>query len=463
MNWLVIIFLLVASPAFGAVPSYPGCEGFGCDTIGGRGGTVVYVTNLNDSGAGSLRDALMMTVPRIIMFKLSGTIYLNSAISINSAQSYVTVAGQSAPGDGIAIAPAVGAESYLETGWTTTFQEGIFRHLRFRAGRGGSSTANEYRFAIFVAKDSHHIVLDHNSFTWGNDQTINQAWAGTDSHDINWSWNIIGEGGGQNAASMIGLAPITRTTFHHNYVVHSFFRNYTVSHSGAHEFYNDVHYNFGWNYHFNAATSLDIVGHYFKRGPTWADCCPPFDVNGQGATGTVALYLTGNKLVDINEALVGTDADLIGVRNGGTYSIKETPNAVTPTYPVTVETADQAKVSVLAKAGPRPLDAVDTRLLGDFSTGTGYSLSNVGVFPTLNTGTVPTDTDGDGMPDSWETARGLNPNNAADGAQTSSNSYTHVENYLNGLAGDTIPGNPYGASSGFTASGKVTIGGKVAQ
>src|SRR3990167_6704486 len=123
---------LLVSQSFGVriaqaqatIPAFPGCEGFGCDTPGGRGGRVIAVTNLNDSGPGSLRDALLQTGPRIVVFEVSGTINLNSYLTLRSDNSYVTVAGQTAPGDGIAIE---GAPMWLEG-----LHDAVFQHVRFR-------------------------------------------------------------------------------------------------------------------------------------------------------------------------------------------------------------------------------------------------------------------------------------------------------------------------------------------
>ena len=450
------------------IPAFPGCQGFGCETPGGRGGIVVVVTNLNDSGPGSLREALMMTEPRIIVFKVSGTIYLNSPLWLGEPNSYVTVAGETAPGDGIAIAPVAGAEAWLGTGGIQyegegrfpgggDFHDGVFRYLRFRSGRGGTSTSDQYRFSISLWGGTYRVVVDHNSFTWSNDQIVNQGWGGN-TRDITWSWNIIGEGGGQNAGSFMGGGSNNeRTSVHHNYIAHSFFRNYLVP-DGEWDFTNEVHYNTDWNYHLGESSNPDIISNYFKRGPTYGGQLP-VEANGAGAP--VSLYLAGNKLVDIDENIIGSENgwwNMVGMRNGGQFAKRLQPHTYTAQelpYPVIIQSADAAKNAVLAKAGPRPLDSVDTRLLGNFYDGGGYSLSNVGDFDNyslspanLQPYTVPQDSDNDGMPNDWEVAHGLNPNNPADNVQDrDGDGYTNIEEWINSIgAGDDGTGNGNGAT-----------------
>ena len=432
------------APDSGPIPAFPGCEGFGCETPGGRGGKVVLVTNLNDDGPGSLREALMMTEPRIIVFKVSGTIHLKSHIYMGEEQSYVTVAGQTAPGDGIAIADGTLYTSALVRGGSKggDFHDGVFRHLRFRRGRGGSD-ASQYALAFMLASGSHHIVLDHNSFTWANDQIINH-W-GDNIHDVTWSWNIVGEGGGQNAGSIFsGGTPHERISYHHNYMAHTFFRNYLVD-SGTYDFINNVNYDTDWDYHFrqdyvqDSQNAPDVLNHYFKEGPNSAQQ-KPFDLIRLTSSGTyspISLYLSGNKWVDVNENLISSDQESMIRRRefGGIlpeYELRSSPHASQPQFRVTTQSADKGKDLVLAQAGPQPLDAVDERLLGDFFDGGSYDANNIGQFPNLQTYNVPADTDLDGMPDDWEIAHGLDPNDSTDHNQDrDDDGYTNIEEWIN--------------------------------
>lgn len=250
----------LSAAAADPIPAFPGREGFGAETPGGRGGRVVHVTNLKDSGPGSLRDALLMTEPRIVLFKICGTIHLQTPITLGSENSYLTLAGQSAPGDGIAVSlPSVNG-LYFDGA-----HDIVVRHLRVR---GGERT-------VAILNNAHNIVLDHNSFTWSEDQTIN-TW-GTGVHDVTISWNIIAEGGArnrQNAGALFGGgAGHDRIAIHHNYLAHHQFRNYMVAGHG-YSFINNVNYNtFDWDFHIEqgykdpGVIDPDIINHYFKEGP----------------------------------------------------------------------------------------------------------------------------------------------------------------------------------------------------
>ena len=437
---LLIFFATTTLPAHAQtqIPTFPDCQGFGCETPGGRGGKVVFVTNLNDSGPGSFREALMMTEPRIIVFKVSGTIHLKSDIELGAANSYVTVAGQTAPGDGIAIAQT--ANNQIEMGGygRGDFHDAVFQHLRIRGG---------YRNVV-VFSGSSHIVFDHNSFTWATDQHINLRQSNI--HDITWSWNIIGEGPAKhNAGSLFSGNGHRNITLHHNYLAHTRFRNYKVD-GGRYDFINNVNYNtLGWDYHIDARygrNSPDIINHYFKEGPD-SSRRHPFDLIGSGE---ISLYLSGNKYVDINENPVydiNDQATMAKARNvGGTqgipiYTINERgPHTEKPHFPITVHNVDQGKDLVLVQAGPRPLDAVDARILKDFFDRGGHDPNNLGKFPELKTYNIPKDSDNDGMPDDWEVAHDLNPNDGTDhNKDRDGDGYTNIEEWINSIGGESPP------------------------
>jgi hypothetical protein len=299
-----------------------------------------------------------------------------------------------------------------------------------------------------------NLVFDHNSFTWVGDQTVNHY--GSNISDITWQWNIIGEGyeATHNAGSQFsGGFPHDRVTVHHNYMVHTTYRNYQLV-TGTYDFINNVNYNTAdWDYHINQLTltgsinSPDIINHYFKEGPDSRRHFP-FDIlrfESQGGGADITIYLSGNEYYDINEVLAFDPNDQFGMAKPRAirgalpvYTERATPHAVTPTYPVTTQTAAAGKDLVLANAGARlpRLDAVDRRLLEDFYDGGGWNLANVEVYPTLSTYDVPTDTDSDGMPDSWETANGTNPAVADDDGDLDGDGYTNIEEWINGTGND---------------------------
>lgn len=443
---LLIFLSIMILPAQAQIPAFPDCEGFGCDTPGGRGGKVVFVTNLNDAGPGSLREALMMTEPRIVVFKVSGTIHLNSHLRLGTDNSYVTVVGQTAPGDGIAIADYELRISDSKAAGGYGFHDGVFQHLRFR------STAER---PVILYTGTHHVVFDHISITWSNDGNIT-TW-GDNISDITFQWNVNGEAGSpgprqKNAGGHLsGGCGHERITFHHNYLAHTVFRNYLID-TGEYSFINNVNYNTeNWDFEFQIGyqpcdISPDFISQYFKEGPD-SRRRPNFDLIGAGPH-DFSIYLEGNKYVDINENLITDDQkSMVETRdlNGETknYDLNKRGPHSEPKFPITMQSADAGKDLVLAQAGPRPLDAVDARLLRHFSNGGGYDSGNIGQFPDLQTYNVPTDSDNDGMPDDWEVAHGLNPNDASDNTKDrDDDGYTNIEEWINSIGGEELPPPP---------------------
>jgi hypothetical protein len=246
---LCFTLILISEPA-SAIPAFPGAEGFGADTPGGRGGQVVFVTNTNDYGPGSLREALTMEVPRIIVFRTSGTILWSSPVTLTAANSYVTVAGETAPGDGIAIR---GYPLKLgDRNPSNAFHDGIFRHLRFRLGT--TMTDCSEASTVLVLEGSNHFIFDHCSFSWDMDQVFT-VW-GHGTHDFTVQWSILAEGAceikcpgtgsscGDNLGPFIaGGEHIYDFDYHHNYVAHKRYRNWGLFAGQGCTFTNNVNYN----------------------------------------------------------------------------------------------------------------------------------------------------------------------------------------------------------------------------
>lgn len=210
----------------GPARAFPGCEGFGCDTKGGRGGYVCIVTNTNSTGVGSFTNCLMDTEPRIIIFKVSGVIATATEINPALAQSKVTVLGQTAPGDGIMLKPA-GVERIFRLGQGDTpsnaISDVVFQHIRMRLVPGNPGVGHD---AFLIAAGSHHIVFDHCEILWTSDEGFNLfttvTAAGSDIHHITFSRCIIGEGGlTQNKAALHTGPRIHSITYHHNLWIHT--------------------------------------------------------------------------------------------------------------------------------------------------------------------------------------------------------------------------------------------------
>lgn len=439
---LVLLCLAVSAPAYTVLGqggfskpiAFPGAEGFGRYTTGGRGGKVIVVRNLNDHGPGSLREAIETRGPRIIVFAVSGTIALQSRLAIR--QGNLTIAGQSAPGDGICLRNyPLGIEA----------NNVIIRFLRVRLG----NTARQPGGAL-VAIQQKKILLDHCSISWAAGECTQLY----DNENFTLQWCIIAESLNQSnrkkgkhgyGGSWGGLG----ASFHHNLIIHHY--SQTPLWVGAHyhgqptrelvDFRNNVLYNWkegslsgGEHGRYN------LVGNYYKPGPaTTTDAqqetlltpLPPYG----------KFYVAGNILA--GHAVVSGDNWQGGIQGAPSDSVKAgTPFLVES---IAEQSAEQAYTQVLAKVGASyHRDAVDVRLIKEVNEGyatLGWQQSGMidsqkdaGGWPALQQGTIPVDTDADGMPDAWETAKGLNPKDPADASLfTLDEQFTNLELYLNAL------------------------------
>lgn len=424
------------------VLAFPEAEGYGKYTVGGRGGVVYEVTNLNDSGAGSLRAAVQASGPRTIVFRVSGTILLNS--SLNISNPYLTIAGQTAPGDGICLRRHT---------LNINADQVIIRYIRVRYGdeiqNDADAVSMRYR---------KNIILDHVTASWGDDETLSLY----HGENITVQWCMISEtlnrGGTHGFAGIWGSQ---YSTFHHNLVAHCVSRNMRfASGCGYTDYRNNVIYNWDYNSAYGAEahqvndtrtppiefSQVNMVNNYYKPGPATESSVSARIVNPSYRTVKTdygQLYVAGNYVV--GNATVTADNWNGGVNpQGGSGDIPLVKlNDPWPAMAINQQSAQDAYAAVLQHAGcSRPArDALDLRLMSEVGAGTATygtngiieSQSEVGGWPTLNSTTAPTDSDHDGMPDTWETAHGLNPNNAADRNTIAPNGYTMLEKYLNEL------------------------------
>lgn len=401
------------------VLAFPGAQGFGKDATGGRGGSVIAVTNLNDSGTGSLRAALSASGTRTIVFRTGGVIHLSSSIDVTNGD--VTIAGQTAPGDGIAV-----------KGWHLALYGSniIMRGMRLRVTNQnrvvGSNQNDSLRIGFYGGGGSNYAV-DHNSISWGSDENVECAYT---PQNITFSNNIVSEGLMTNPLSFGGRMDYgygflvsegcKRISIHHNLFASNNERSALFKGDTDAEFINNVIYNWrNFATHTNNDTGAapnveNVINNYYKRGPT-DDGVTPIVVN----SGTV--YANGNS----NASDIGSSP--VAQQSG-----------------MTPQTASDAFTSVLAGAGATAptRDSVDTRIVSEANSGSSTlgtsgshiaSQSEVGGMPTYAAGTAPTDTDSDGMPDTFENANGLNPSDAADRNNTAPSGYTWLEEYINSL------------------------------
>jgi pectate lyase len=410
--------------AVAAVPSFPGAEGFGTTTPGGRGGKVIQVTNLNNSGAGSLRAAVEATGPRIVVFRVGGTITLRSSLDISNP--YITIAGQTAPGGGIQLKMDPAQHDGLLDIETTDV---VIRGMKLRQG---PHKVVEAAIPLEVSEAS-NIVLDHNSIYWATDEVVTTY---DDTSNITVSWNIIAEGlsnsthyEGEHSRGLFISGDNSRSiTAHHNLMAHNMRRNPEVSTNGVADIRNNVVYDWGTYATLltdkRNSTGMNVVGNYYKPGPSTDRSRE--EIDGKAYSAGMPLHVSGNVRSDGTAARLDSDAKRWGV------------SAQVSAPPVKTTSAAQAYTDVLAKAGARypTLDSADTRLLDEVRTGKGRiidSPTQVGGWPTLASGTPITDPDMDGMPSSWETARGLSPSKNDSAADRNGDGYTNIEEYINSL------------------------------
>ncbi len=422
-----------SAPARAAVKAFPGAQGFGSSTPGGRGGRVINVTNLNDSGPGSLRAAARATGRRIVVFRVSGTIRLKSDIDIVSP--YLTIAGQTAPGGGITLrADPCNGKGVL--GVHT--HDVVLRYLRLRPGPHPCAGPGESSDGIVVYKaGAHHVVVDHCSISWAVDENISLY---DDAHHVTFSWNIVSEGlshsthaeGEHSKGAHLSGENTYRISFHHNLLAHNNDRNPQPTNPGLADIRNNVIYNYGKN---AALTSnshgrprFNFVGNYFRPGRDTDRSEYELDVYGSTSVGW-AFYVRGNR---------GPHRASSALPNRYTVDPAGRASMVPQPFPgagVRTTSAATALSEVLAGAGARVQhrDAVDRRVVRDVRERTGRIIgdpSEVGGWPALPATSPPPDRDRDGMPNRWEQARGLDPDRNDSAGDRNADGYTNIEEYL---------------------------------
>jgi len=400
------------------VLAFPGAQGFGRFATGGRGGDVFHVTNLDDSGPGSLRDAISQA-NRTIVFDVGGVIRITSRLVFKNNQ---TIAGQTAPGGGITI--------YGDGTSFSAASNTIVRYLRFRMGVGGESGKDTITMA-----NGHDVIWDHCSLSWGRDGTfdLNQE-SGSDLYNLTLQDSIVAQG--LQTHSTGGLVNTQATSILRSLYIDNNSRNPKAR--GTLQFVNNVIYNWVVSGYILGDTSGRsdglMVGNYFVTGP---------ETNGgtlDSPTPEYHIFAEGN-FYDSNRdgALNGR---LLGQGDFGTATWETAPSASFP--PVPAMTADAAMDYVRAHAGAsRFRDAADSYVMTELASfGTkGATISDEaslglpGGAGTIPGGAAPADTDRDGMPDAWELAHGLDANDASDrNEDRDHDGWTNLEEYVNSLA-----------------------------
>lgn len=432
--FLTIIFL----PAEAQTIAFPGAEGFGKFATGGRGGKIILVTNLNDDGPGSLRKAIQAKTPRMIVFKVSGNIELESPLDINHGN--LTIAGQSAPGDGICI------KNYTVN---VKADNVIIRFLRFRLG-------DERKFegdALSGARGKRDIIIDHCSMSWSTDECASFY----NNHEFTLQWCIISESlrSSVHAKGDHGYGGIwggMNASFHHNLISSHTSRMPRFSGSASTpngpdelvDFRNNVIFNWMNNNIYGGEKGrYNVVNNYFKPGPATSAERADQIVNPWAPYGT--FFISGNFFFGNDKVTTDNGA---GVRTEDKISVLS--SAEFPVQSIAMHDPEESYELILRFAGASlKRDGVDQRIVNDVRSGdlSGGKDSNgiidsqkeVGGWPSLKTTHPPDDQDQDGLPDIWENAKKLNPKDPADACKrTIEKEYDNIEVYLNDLVKSVV-------------------------
>ena len=419
----------LASEPASIIAAFPGEEGFGANTPGGRGGKVIAVTNLSDDGPGSFRAACEAEGPRIVVFRISGLITLTRKLVIKNP--YITIAGQTAPGEGICLRNFT---------FVIATHDVVVRYLRSRLG---DLTAQEDD-SITVAAGSKNVILDHCSATWSIDENLSLA---GDVSNVTVQWCLIAEGLNQSKHSKgaHGYGSLSRAngpvTWHHNLWAHNVSRNPRLGDNYGRPPYptfdvrNNVIYDYG-----DIASGLtqgvlkvNYVANYIRPGPS-SKVTTPIHV---GSPSKLSFYIRnnifeGNRKLTADNSLFFNPTVIDGKRQVQTV---DQPFAAPAVETISARAALEAVLATVGASLPRR-DSVDARIVDEVRRHRGSiidSQQQVEGWPELKSAPPPRDSDGDGMPDEWERSYGFDPFEPSDAnLDKDRDGYTNVEECLNG-------------------------------
>ncbi len=416
-----------------ATPAFPGAEGFGAMSRGGRGGKVLFVDNLRDyvpgreeAIAGSLRAALSASGPRTILFRVAGTIELRAGLRIS--EPFVTIAGQSAPGGGICLKNyGVGIRTH----------DVVLRHLRLRPGDevGRQRLRHGKHFdtdGLGIGEGSRNVIVDHCSVSWANDEVLSVSGPGIS--DVTVQWCLITESldNSTHHKGRHGYGSLIRTngdiTFHHNIYAHH--RN-RCPRPGTYgdgsillDFRNNLVFD-GVGYSGADPVRMNYVGNVIVREGKYA-----FKAGGKATR----IHAADNLLIAPDTKRRTTGWSVLG----GLHESARLRAAFKTRSAVTMHPASALEAVVLAGCGailPKR-DSVDRRVVDRIAArrfGLIDSQDDVGGWPALESGRARPDSDSDGMPDAWETQNGLDPHRAGDAVRDGDrDGYTNIEEFLSG-------------------------------
>ena len=468
---------LISAAAFAQAPAFPGAEGHGRYVTGGRGGKVIHVTNLNDKGAGSFRAAVSGNSKKIIVFDVAGVIPLASDLTIGAN---TTILGQTAPSPGITLR------------YYTVRPENncIIRFIRLR--RGQEKDINDGADATWQ-RNKTGIIFDHCSFSWSIDEVASFY----DNNNFTMQWCTIAEsltnpGHSKGAHGYGGIWGGKLASFHHNFLGHLMNRGprFNGARYGWTEYTSNKDYDtYKWkngikvdvstgkergNQERITLVTVSTSSNSDKNHPEFYEMTSRYFINGnttettkgsvtknkdwKGVSYDKGTYTYNNEIYSADKKNLYGDAVEHKTING-VSCVKIKMDAPAPTGVITTHTADEAFSKVLANAGASLFrDEIDARYMEEAKTGTAQYKGSITQSPgiidkvsdvngytekTFATGSRPKgfDTDNDGIPDDWETANGLNPNDASDALTYSLDEkgyYTNLEVYANSLVEDIM-------------------------
>ncbi len=422
------------------VPAFPGAEGWGRYARGGRGGRVIEVTRLDDSGPGSFREALSAKGPRTVVFRVAGIIELATRVTIS--EPFITIAGQTSPGDGVCIK---GETVVINT------HDVVIRYMRFRRGASGRDDD------AVKGYPTRNIIIDHCSFSWAPNENVSlyrQRSKNADGYsptkNITIQWCISSEGLDSASHSRGGIWGGRGASFHHNLLACNSGANPTIMYGEGLDFRNNVLFN--WRHKAieggYGPGMINIVANYFKGGPAahgaaWREICRPGKRWWGKEEDRWGRWYIADNYVDRDEKV--TADNWLGVKAEPNAPLDELrvkePFAAAP---ITGQDAKAAYLMVLAGAGATlpARDAVDARVIEMVRSGHVTSPrkgiirdpNEVGGWPQYRAADAPIDADHDGMPDEWEKLHRLDPMDPSDGPKDrDGDGYTNIEEYLNNI------------------------------
>jgi len=485
---LVLSTSLVGTTAMAGLPAFPGAEGAGALAVGGRGGDVCKVTNLNDSGPGSLRACVERSGPRTVVFEVGGTIELQTHLRFRDP--FITVAGQTAPGGGIQLKSAADNPRGLIV---INTREVVIRYLRVRRGTTGYKS-DTIRITDTDGQLVENIIFDHVSSFWSENQnwSINGRREGTAPRNITLQNSILAEPIGGRVQGLItpsdsveAALAMSNIDMHNNFLTNSRHRNPSFQVDSGRFVNNIVYHATNWWSRFGTGSHVDLIGNKYKRGP-----------EKPGSRGQTELHFmeyhpemrNAHEKIQRFENLyyvVGNWGEMSGMRPdtdnwpytrmvpGYTGSnMNASPGGVPPEAwrryeplpavgsPITIRHVDQLEDYLFPIVGAsRRLDcggnwvfnrdAADARVIEEYMNFGGVVSpsheNDVGGFPQIAGGSPCVDTSGDGIPDEWAIAHGFDPVDSSLGRSVHESGYTYLEIYLGGVQLNTArPAEPSG-------------------